>query len=48
MLPCVSRSRSTDAGAGPLRAPAVIKLYNDELSGNCYKLRLFMGLIGLP
>ena len=26
----------------------MIKLYNDELSGNCYKLRLFMGLIGLP
>ncbi|PZO14097.1 MAG: glutathione S-transferase [Burkholderiales bacterium] len=26
----------------------MIKLYNDELSGNCYKLRLFMSLIGLP
>lgn len=26
----------------------MIKLYNDELSGNCYKLRLFMALIGLP
>ncbi|MGH6637019.1 MAG: glutathione S-transferase family protein [Polaromonas sp.] len=25
----------------------MIKLYNDELSGNCYKLRLFMGLLGL-
>lgn len=26
----------------------MIKLYNDELSGNCYKLRLFMGLLELP
>lgn len=26
----------------------MIKLYNDELSGNCYKLRLFMSLIELP
>ncbi|RZL90542.1 MAG: glutathione S-transferase family protein [Variovorax sp.] len=26
----------------------MIKLYNDELSGNCYKLRLFMALIDLP
>lgn len=25
----------------------MIKLYNDELSGNCYKLRLFMQLLGL-
>ncbi|VTU31876.1 glutathione S-transferase family protein [Variovorax sp. RA8] len=26
----------------------MIKLYNDELSGNCYKLRLFMSLLQLP
>jgi glutathione S-transferase len=26
----------------------VIKLYNDELSGNCYKLRLFLHLLGVP
>ena len=26
----------------------MIKLYNDELSGNCYKLRLFMALLELP
>jgi glutathione S-transferase len=26
----------------------MVKLYNDELSGNCYKLRLFMSLIELP
>ena len=26
----------------------MIKLYNDELSGNCYKLRLFMSLLRLP
>lgn len=26
----------------------MIKLYNDELSGNCYKLRLLMGLLELP
>lgn len=25
----------------------MIKLYNDELSGNCYKLRLFMALLNL-
>jgi glutathione S-transferase len=26
----------------------MIKLYNEELSGNCYKLRLFMALLQLP
>ena len=26
----------------------MLKLYNDELSGNCYKLRLFMALLDLP
>ena len=26
----------------------MLKLYNDELSGNCYKLRLFMALLQLP
>jgi len=26
----------------------MIKLYDYELSGNCYKLRLFMNLLGLP
>lgn len=26
----------------------MIRLYNDELSGNCYKLRLLMALLGLP
>lgn len=26
----------------------MIRLYNDELSGNCYKLRLFMSLLALP
>jgi len=26
----------------------MLKLYNDELSGNCYKLRLFMALLQVP
>ena len=26
----------------------VIKLYDYELSGNCYKLRLLMGILGIP
>jgi glutathione S-transferase len=26
----------------------MIKLYNDELSGNCFKLRLFMSLLEVP
>ena len=25
----------------------MIKLYNEQMSGNCYKLRLFMALLGI-
>jgi glutathione S-transferase len=35
------------AGAGYLEATSMITLYDYELSGNCYKLRLLMSMLGV-
>src|SRR5690606_5949327 len=35
------------AGPRPLRVLPVITLYDYELSGNCYKLRLLMNMLGV-